>query len=338
MTFRDFTTQDYLEHPTFRKWVLDQDEAAAAFWNNWLQSNPDKESDVVKAKEILLLIAAPTYKPAANDEKETWEKVLWSMDRFGTKVVDLPHGPRRRWLPYAAAIFIGLLIATSAAFLFYPKAEVHHQTAMGELRTIELPDHSIVKLNVNSKIHYKDNWDKTHPREVWVDGEAFFSVTHQSNNRTFVVHTKDVDIQVVGTEFNVNTRRIKTQVVLTTGMVKLTLNKKRNQPVITMKPGDMVVYSAATTELVNKKVDPEVYSSWKQKVLSFNETPIAEVIKSLQDNMGITIQLEDSSFSGQTFTGSIPMDNIDVFFKTLSRSFEVHIDKTGTNTYKISNN
>jgi len=62
------------------------------------------------------------------------------------------------------------------------------------------------------------------------------------------------------------------------------------------------------------------------------------VIRSLQDNMGITIELEDSSFSGQTFTGSIPMDNIDVFFKTLSRSFEVHIDKTGTNTYKISNN
>lgn len=335
MTFRDFTTQDFLEHPTFRKWVLDQDEAAAAFWRNWLHSNPDKEEDVVKAKEILLLICTPTHTPAATDEKETWEKVLQSIDK-GKVIEMLPS--RRRWIHYAAAAFIGLLIATFAAFLFYPKAEVHHQTAMGELRTIELPDHSVVKLNVNSKIHYKDNWDKTHPREIWIEGEAFFSVTHQSNNQTFVVHTKDVDIQVVGTEFNVNTRRIKTQVVLSNGIVKLTLNKKSNQPAITMKPGDMIVYSAATTELVNKKVDPEAYSSWQQKVLSFNETPIADVIRSLQDNMGITIQLEDSSFSGQTFTGSIPMDNIDVFFKTLSRSFEVHIDKTGTNTYKISNN
>lgn len=334
MTFRDFTTQDFLEHPTFRKWVLEKDEAAATFWGNWLRSNPDKEEDVVKAKEILLLICTPTHTPAAQDEKETWEKVLQSIDRG--KVIEMPR--RRRWIPYAAAAFIGLLIAAFAAFIFYPKGEVHHQTAMGELRTIELPDHSVVKLNVNSKIHYKDNWDKTHPREIWVEGEAFFSVTHQSNNQTFVVHTKDVDIQVVGTEFNVNTRRIKTQVVLSNGIVKLTLNKKSNQPVITMKPGDMIVYSAATTELVNKKVDPEAYSSWQQKVLSFNETPIAEVIRSLQDNMGITIQLEDSSFSGQTFTGSIPMDNIDVFFKTLSRSFEVHIDKTGTNTYKISNN
>lgn len=338
MTFRDFTTQDYLQHPTFRKWVLEKDEAAAAFWHNWLQQNPDKREEVVKAKEILLVICAPTHEPAAGDEQETWDKVLWSMDHGGTKVVDLPHArPLRRWLSYAA-VFAGVLIAAFAAFIFYPRAEVHYQTAMGELRTIELPDHSVVKLNVNSKIHYKDNWDRTHPREIWVDGEAFFTVTHQSNHQTFIVHTKDVDIQVVGTEFNVNTRRVKTQVILNKGIVKLTFNQKKDQPSITMKPGDMIVYSVATTELVNKKVDPEEYSSWQQKVLNFNETPIAEVIRSLQDNMGITIQLEDSSFSGQTFTGSIPMDNIDVFFKTLSRSFEVHIDQTGKNTYKISNN
>ena len=336
MTFRNFTTQEYLEHPTFRKWVLEQDETAAAFWNEWLLNNPDKKDDVVKAKEILLLICTPTHTATAKDEEETWAKVLQSMDNPATKIVEMPKS-RRRWMPYAA-VFIGLIVAVFAAYIFYPRAEVHHQTAMGELRTIELPDHSVVKLNVNSKIHYKDNWDETRPREIWIEGEAFFSVTHKNNNQTFVVHTKDVDIQVVGTEFNVNTRRIKTQVVLANGIVRLTLNKKSDQPAITMKAGDMVVYSAATTELVNKKVDPEAYSSWQQKVLSFNETPIAEVIRSLQDNMGITIQLEDSSFSGQTFTGSIPMDNIDVFFKTLSRSFEVHIDKTGTNTYKISNN
>lgn len=335
MTFRDFTTQDYIEHPTFRKWVLEKDEAAAAFWHNWLQQNPDRKGEVVKAREVLLLISAPTHEPAAGDEKETWNRVLESIEEG--KVVEMPQGKRRRWLSYAA-VFVGVIIAASAAYLFYPRPEVHFQTAMGELRTIELPDHSVVKLNVNSKIHYKDNWDRVHPREIWVEGEAFFTVTHQSNHQTFVVHTKDVDIQVVGTEFNVNTRRIKTQVVLNKGMVKLTFNQQKDKPSITMKPGDMIVYSATTTELVNKKVDPEDYSSWQQKVLNFNETPIAEVIRSLQDNMGITIQLEDSSFSGQTFTGSIPMDNIDVFFKTLSRSFEVHIDKTGKNTYKISNN
>jgi len=128
--------------------------------------------------------------------------------------------------------------------------------------------------------------------------------------------------------------------VLRNGVVKLTLNSakasgKTTAP-ITMKPGDMVTYSAATAELSNKRVNPEEYASWRTPVLLFNETPVADVIRSLQDNLGLTIQLEDDSLGAQTFTGSIPRDNIDVFFRTLGKSFNVHIEKTGVNTYKIS--
>lgn len=336
MTFRDFSTEDFLQHPDFRKWVLEQDAVAAAFWADWMQQHPDKKNDVLKAKEILRLIAVQEVLPSAADETETWSRILQTIE--GAAVVKMPRRNKsmlRRLMPYAA-VLAGVLVAVYAAWLFYSGGEVEYNTVMGEQRTITLPDHSLVKLNVNSSIRYAKSWDDQQPREIWLDGEAFFSVTHQHNNQSFIVHTNDVDIRVVGTEFNVNTRRVQTQVVLRKGEVQLTLNGKHATAApITMKPGDMVVYSAATTALTNKKVDPEAYSSWRVKELRFNEATIAEVISSLQDNMGISIELADTAIGSQTFTGTIPLDNIEVFFRTLSRSFDLQTEQTGKKAYRI---
>jgi len=349
MTFRDFTLEEFLQHPAFRKWVLEQDAEAARFWEEWQQQYPHRLEELAQAREMLLLVGGgPSHAPSPQDEKETWDKVLHSIaiatqhTPADNRLTQIPVSPRskirsiRRWIPYAA-ILSGILIATFVLFFFYRGGTVHYATRMGEMRTVELPDHSVVRLNVNSTLRYARNWDGNGPREVWLGGEAFFTVRHQQNNRRFIVHTNDVNIQVVGTEFNVNTRRVKTQVVLRNGVVKLTLKKAegRTGP-ITMQPGDMVTYSAATAELTNKKVNPEVYASWRHRVLLFNDTPIAEVVRSLQDNLGITVQLEEKALGAQTFTGSIPMNDISVFFKTLSRSFNVHIEKTGVSTYVIS--
>jgi len=341
MTSRDFTIEELLQHPVFRQWVIERDANAAAYWQEWLQQYPHRAADLAKAREMLLLIGGPSHAPAATDAAETWERVLQSIDS-SSRLVQMPRNRMRRWWSYAAVI-TGILIMTYAIYFVIRKDTLHYATAMGEMRTLELPDHSLVRLNVNSTLRYSEEWDNDGPREVWLEGEAFFTVQHQHNNRRFIVHTTDVDIQVVGTEFNVNTRRVKTQVVLSTGVVKLVLNKKGTsgtapaQAPITMKPGDMVTYSSVTEELINKKVDPAAYASWRTGVLSYDETPVAEVIRSLQDNLGVIIQLEDDSLGLQTYTGSIPTNNIDVFFKTLERSFNVHIRKTGTNTYTIVN-
>lgn len=351
MTSKDFSIEDLLQHPVFRKWVLEQDITAAAFWQEWLRQHPGKKEDVAKAREMLLLIGGPSHAPSQQDVSATWERVLESITiadqhkTTGAKLVQMHGSPGTsrsrvsRWLPYAA-VLTGILVIAYASFIFFRGDTVHHTTEMGEMRNIELPDHSIVRLNVNSTLRYPEKWDNDGPREVWLGGEAFFTVQHQQDNRRFIVHTNDVDIQVVGTEFNVNTRRVKTQVVLSNGEVRLLLNAKRaaatGQQPITMKPGDMVTYSAETAELTNTRVNPSAYSSWRTGVLSFDETPVADVIRSLQDNLGVSITLGNEDLGKQTFTGSIPMNDIDVFFKTLSRSFNIHIRQTGVNSYVIS--
>ena len=51
------------------------------------------------------------------------------------------------------------------------------------IKTILLPDSSLITLNANSTLSYNNNWNSTAPRKVWLNGEAYFSVTHQQNNQ-----------------------------------------------------------------------------------------------------------------------------------------------------------
>jgi len=345
MRFREFTSSDFLQEPSFRSWVLDNDATAAAFWEEWMGSNPDKRETVMQARQWLQVIGSPSWVPDAAAAADTWNRIVQTIDKteksgkpgiFALQPV-MNTIKNRRWLPYAA-VLAGVAVLYAAAFFLFSGGEVHQVTEMGELKTILLPDSSEIRLNVNSSVRYAEKWNAKDAREVWIEGEAFFTVTHKRNNQRFVVHTRDMDVQVTGTAFNVNTRRVQTQVVLNNGVVKLALRPRGSDTAasIIMKPGDMITYSATTNELTNKKVDPEVYSSWQSKKLLFTDTPITEVIKSLQDNLGITIELQEESLGRQTFTGTVPTDNVEVFFRTLSRSLQVTVTKTGAQTYRIN--
>ncbi len=234
----------------------------------------------------------------------------------------------------AAAAVTGII-----AIMLLPQRNAEAQfvsmtTGYGE-KTILLPDSSEICLNVNSTVRYPSTWASGETREVWLSGEAFFEVKHLTGDTKFIVHTDDVDIQVVGTAFNVNTRRVQTQVALQNGKVNLKLNRK-DTALIAMKPGDVVTWSAERRELTNEQAaDPGHYAAWQQQQLIFQDASLADVLLALQENTGIKVQLEDTAMLKETFTGTIETDHIDVFFKTLSRSFDINITENGKDSYVI---
>jgi transmembrane sensor len=318
MLFKDYTIRDFLHHELFRKWVINPDHDTNIFWDNWLAEHPDKREMIEQAKDILLLIGAEEYEPGTEDQQEVWTKILTTI--HAKKRVVLP-----RWVLRYAAVFLALVMT---AAVFYNRREITYTTQYGEVKTVLLPDRSVVRLNAHSKLRFRHN----NTREIWFDGEGFFSVVHKRDNQPFEVHTADLKVQVLGTAFNVNTRREKTRIVLNNGVVRLQLASS----FITMKPGDMVTYSAADHSFSNTKVNPEDYCSWLNNTLIFNNTPIIEVVAALQDNLGINISIQDAGLAQQTFTGSIPMNDATIFFKTLSRSFNVIIKQDQQNNYIIS--
>lgn len=225
-----------------------------------------------------------------------------------------------RWLmPLKAAAMIAG-VAVLAYILYKQTSKTVYHTAYGEIRTVVLPDQSVVTLNGNSTLRYSNNWEKT--REVWVEGETFFSV--QKATTPFYVHTaSNMRVEVLGTTFNLVARHGRTQVVLNTGKVKL-LNEK-TQDAIIMQPGDLVEYKQQVRTIVKKNTDTRTYSSWKQDNLQFDNVSFAELAQLLEDTYGVQVEIKDTSLLHQQFTGTIPNRKVDVLLNGLSQLFHLKI-------------
>jgi ferric-dicitrate binding protein FerR (iron transport regulator) len=144
-----------------------------------------------------------------------------------------------------------------------PVHSIQYATNRGEQQKITLPDGSVVFLNERSTLAYTDNWSKGADREVQLQGEAYFQVeekVYSGQKVKFMVVTRDVTVEVVGTEFNVNDRKQGTRVFLNEGRVRLSL--KNLGEIINMVPGDLVQYDAATGQVDNRRPQQRNMISW----------------------------------------------------------------------------
>ena len=144
-----------------------------------------------------------------------------------------------------------------------PAHSIQYATNRGEQQKITLPDGSVVYLNEHSTLAYTDDWSKGADREVQLQGEAYFQVeekVYSGQKVKFMVVTRDVTVEVVGTEFNVNDRQQGTRVFLNEGRVRLSL--KNLGEIINMVPGDLVQYDAATGHVDNRRPQQSNMISW----------------------------------------------------------------------------
>lgn len=245
---------------------------------------------------------------------------------------------RRSWLKIAAAA-AGLLLGGTGLYQYLAAGQQLVQTTgYGEIARIVLPDSSTVTLNSNSSIEYAQHWDEDQARQVKLQGEAYFSVVHKSNHQKFLVETPDqVQVEVLGTEFNVSSRQRRTQVVLASGKVRLQLADGQGLAPVVMQPGEAVEIPAAQDRLHRSRVDPAVFSSWKNDKLLFDNTSVREIFGRIQDTYGYTIQVADSSLLGQRITGSVPNKDIEMVLEGLEFLLDAQVSRSA-NQIKITPN
>ena len=250
--------------------------------------------------------------------------------RLQTELFQRPSAQWRRtpWLKVAAA----LLLALGLAYYFVGYRASQRQIATGpnETRTLVLPDASVVTLNGDSELRYAATWDEEHPREVWLSGEAYFSVEHTDTDQKFIVYTNQVAVEVLGTEFNVHSRDEHPEVTLTSGSVQLTTLHQDTEERITMVPGEQVVFTEAR-RFRKTKTNAEVYTAWRQQELLLDNTPLSQVAELLHRQHGVTVVIQDSTLNDVTITGTYPNRDIDEVVAILADLLEadVRIERTG---------
>ena len=240
----------------------------------------------------------------------------------------------RRWA--AAAAVAGALLGSGRWWLHRhqpPASAQVYATAYGQTRTVQLPDGSSVTLNGHSTLRYPAAWAPGTPREVWLDGEAFFSVQHKPTNQRFIVHTPaGFNVEVLGTKFTVAHRRDQSRVVLLSGKVRVHFDDSQRADLL-LKPGDLVetreTQPAQPVVTAYRSVRTAPYASWKDAELVLDETSIAELATRLQDTYGLKVIIATPELNERRVTGTVPVGDLDVLFQSLEETFHLRAVRQG---------
>ena len=340
--YGEYSFDDFLMDADFRAWVLTPTPDTDGFWQRFMVTHPEQHSTVEKAAWVVQHMTIRPHRLLSGSKEQIWQNLERAYDQFQAahEPVVRPLPIRQRtWFRVAASLAGGLLIMGTAWYVVRPSGQHLVETSFAETKKVMLPDGSVVTLNRNSSLAYGGDWtDPNRPREVWVAGEAFFSVhRHAAPGVTqparpadaFIVHTDQMNVEVLGTQFDVNTRRGKTRVVLNEGKVKLTRQRAGVEESMLMKPGELVDVTATTAGFAKRQVKPSRYDAWKVGQLRFEQTPITDVIVALEDTYGWQITLQKPKLATQTSSATVPADKPDLLLALLTESFGLHVHRRG---------
>jgi transmembrane sensor len=328
-----YSITEFLEDDYFLQWATARDERNDSFWRTFLTEFPEQEATIREALTIVQVYRA--QETFGNDGRidAVWNRIDESVSRHAI----IPS--RRKWNWYsgvAAAVLVACGIAIAA--WYYTREQLTTvTTAYGEVKAVTLPDQSIVMLNGNSVLTYCDHWDPSEAREVWIRGEAYFDVKHINTDTAniapgerFVVHGSDMDIQVLGTSFNVKSRRNKTNIALLTGKIEVTY---RDAPVsaagLVMLPGDYVEYAGHELLTRKKLLRPHKAATWTVREITFTDPSVADIVETLQDNYGYAVNLSDKQLLELKIEGEISVTSVPELLAVVSSTLGIRIEESG---------
>lgn len=186
----------------------------------------------------------------------------------------------RRASLYAASL-AAVVVLTALGFWWRQNRAIVYVTAVGEERTLTLPDSSTVELDARSAIQV--SFTRSARMVRLTRGQALFRVVHNAS-RPFIVTTRDATIRDVGTQFDVRYDGAATVVTVLEGRVAASTSLDHSSA----SPGsarDILVSAGEQVRLERhlalppESVNPAVATAWVQGKLVFNDSPLSEVIE-----------------------------------------------------------
>lgn len=218
--------------------------------------------------------------------------------------------------------------------LSYKDASDQTSTSFNELSVpfgkkfqVELSDGTRVFLNAGSVLRYPVRFAAGQERQVsLLNGEAYFEVTKDSE-RPFIVNSKHVMINVLGTTFNVTDYSDDSisATVLVEGAVNLASNSNEvnNTPTIALVPGDRATWDRSNMTMELEQVDTRIYTSWISGKLVFKNTQFNDIIKRLERNYNVTIVNNNKELGEQYYNATFHNETITQVLMSFSKTFNM---------------
>jgi ferric-dicitrate binding protein FerR (iron transport regulator) len=290
----------------------------------WARAGKRESLSEFNNERGLKLLTAKIRKcnPSFRWEKEVKQKYLFLYHSWNLRIA-------------ASAAFLIILI-TSAFFItnIIKQRSIsivwnEKKTVMGEKIIVTLLDGTKITLNADSKLKYPMRFGEE-SREVYLEGEAYFEVTH-NNQKPFVVHTADVLTTDLGTKFNIcafpNEESIT--VSLEEGKVEVSTGisgTKKND--VFLSPTQQLIYNKEEETNRIEQFDFQKAIGWKDNVLIFDDETLSKVLISLERSFGVKFEIADQSLANRTIKANFKNESFWTVVNVLEKA-------TGL-TYKTS--
>jgi ferric-dicitrate binding protein FerR (iron transport regulator) len=302
---KEITTNKLLK---YLKGELGQQEARMI--EGWASESEENEKTLVSlAKVYNLGQLARTY--SEKEVEDAWKKTCAKAGVSSRAKKPL----KSQWVFWSMAAAIALLLAVNLALVLRePEActdkAIILTSQQGKFVKYTLPDSTVVTLNHNSSLEFPlaFNGDE---RRVKLNGEGYFDVA-RDEEKPFIVETgKEIQIKVLGTEFNLQSFSSDdiVQVALISGSVEISRNGVEDFSYI-MHPSERFTCNVSDWEMKVETLTGITGVEWMSNKLVFMDTTLKEVARQISNHFGVHMTIDDESLNTIRFSGSF--DNRDL--------------------------
>lgn len=251
--------------------------------------------------------------------------------------------PRAMWLRHAGLAAASILVATLAiaaitrvggdalplardgatsATQASPAESLTYATNDGEHAELRLSDGTRVRLAPASRLRVAVDFG-VERRNVYLEGEAFFDVTHDEA-RPFTVFAGSTSAQDLGTSFSVRSYPTDdaVEVIVRDGIVAL-------GGVGQLEQGDLGRLTSEGRATVRRGVDVDSLLGWLEGRLTFVDAPLDEVLRTIKRWHGVEVRLTDSTLGRLPFTGALADASADASIELVAATLGLRVERTG---------
>jgi ferric-dicitrate binding protein FerR (iron transport regulator) len=270
--------------------------------------------------------------------KKTWEAVDNSSKQFdvdkafsrvNSKIKFYESRKRIKVISMIAAAIL-LIIAIPLVVLNVSKSNLKQEMisfqTQDSISTLMLEDGSKITVNKNTTIQYANNFKDD--RFVKLSGEAYFEVQHIDNN-SFVIQTKNLQVTVVGTKFNVKSLKDSeiVEVSVTEGIVRV--QNIDSEEYIEIRANEKVTFNTANFEVIKDTVNIENNIQWLTNKIVFNNSGMSEVASTISSIYSVDVVLNISNPEDLKINTDFENSSLEDVLKVLELTLDLQIEVSG---------
>jgi len=253
-----------------------------------------------------------------------WHKFRRRIHRPTLQAIKHPPVQKSAAWTKIAAIFLLAAFITAVLYLININTTTPEKLVATTNTTLNdtLPDGSLVTLNKQSKIKYPAKFKKE--RTVQLQGEAFFTIA-PDKAKPFHLHTNGVTITVLGTSFNVRDNDTTTEIIVETGLVRVT-DSLHN---VLLHAPERLILRKGDPALSKDSTRNQLYKYYRTKEFVCDDTPLWQLAASLEEAYNVKIDIADPQLRKLRIIATFRDAPLDQILSVIHETFRIEVTHIG---------